>query len=1125
MSNESIPTNSENVKSDGKATAQEIVDLFKGNNNQLKTRAHRFYFDGKRIRVNNEQSAYSLDEFIDLVNNSEDARFDFFRQDIIKKNRAEAEKTKEQETTKAEQEEQKESSSTSNNKIDDFGEKIGGARKDIYAYRKQLAEGLEKDISNEDVFHKKMSELFPDFNYDKLKKEGMDYDSLLLLKMLHNIAMGELSDLRKKVVKHINNEDYTRTFLRDYSRIKLFIKDVLVGKPFENIVKFEKMMMTLNLYRAIGYDNLNSILKNLRIMDYRGYETAKGNVNGVLKDVNWGFEINSGKVRIKAYGENDEEVISEFVRKYNEQVLERAAESKNVKFDIYLDRNNRTHFIGKKVSWNDKKYYRFSKEFKTAKEALEYRDSNYDEIFNEYETERKERNAPPEPYEKTATERIGEDYRNGEDVTPEKFAETFGFRGVEFGNYVEGKRRQQDLNQAYDALMDLANLLGIDPKALSLNGELGLAFGARGRGGKNAAMAHYEPGNRVINLTKGKGAGTIAHEWWHGLMNYFTGFQIEIGSDMKAHGKDSSDLADHEYHRKKYADRNAYYRKQETVRPDNMNVEAFDALVQLMTVINDDTKIIERSSDYNTSNNNYWTSTREVTARAFDNYVKYKLNQQEKNNSFLSMASFNSDVNPTLEEMPKLAEAYDKFFKSLKQEKSERKGKETIKLYSFVDPFTFLWLNRKYIAKGLKKTYNILKEGVELFGKGVKSISQWAKSMYDKFGKSINKFYKEIHKDIKAVFSSKRLFATSIDTTPKNHTNEENKRIKEYVNSVDPKIYDFVLKYKNNPNEKFSNIKLGELTENEKKLLKNVTGSDFDNYSLSMNKNAVIHILRRHGEKGIHDHTMKEPADIARLKYVMENADSCSYSYYENGNQRFSNEFKNQNGENAPTVEFIKKIDGKHHVISAVPENKSKTIWVVSSYLTNKKDGFTQVSDATSNGSPDVTPKAGLAYQPSYDSSINKSTKNVNNTHNGKLYSVEYLVAETATKIIKWGYEKAEDVAKKLAKYMYDTYTKIKDAYGKVKYSQWSNLVNDISDEHKKEIFKDIEKDIKKEENKKKNYKPIPSDQYEFDAYLEREWEKQPKRISDKNVVQLSSEETYNKGVEEGKRQAKAETK
>ena len=71
--------------------------------------------------------------------------------------------------------------------------------------------------------------------------------------------------------------------------------------------------------------------------------------------------------------------------------------------------------------------------------------------------------------------RIGEDYRKGADVTPEQFQEAFGFRGVQFGNYVEGGRRQQDLNRAYDALMDLAGVLALPPRALSLGGRLGLA--------------------------------------------------------------------------------------------------------------------------------------------------------------------------------------------------------------------------------------------------------------------------------------------------------------------------------------------------------------------------------------------------------------------------------------------------------------------------------------------------------------------------------------------------------------------------------------------------------------------------------------------------------------------------
>ena len=79
---------------------------------------------------------------------------------------------------------------------------------------------------------------------------------------------------------------------------------------------------------------------------------------------------------------------------------------------------------------------------------------------------------------------------------------TFGFRGVEFGNWVKqgknGRERQWMLNNAYDSLMDLSKILGIPPKAVALDGELGLCFGSRGHG---SASAHYEPANRLINLT------------------------------------------------------------------------------------------------------------------------------------------------------------------------------------------------------------------------------------------------------------------------------------------------------------------------------------------------------------------------------------------------------------------------------------------------------------------------------------------------------------------------------------------------------------------------------------------------------------------------------------------------
>jgi hypothetical protein len=105
-------------------------------------------------------------------------------------------------------------------------------------------------------------------------------------------------------------------------------------------------------------------------------------------------------------------------------------------------------------------------------------------------------------------------------VSADTFLSVFGFRGVQFGNYVEGPRRQADLNRAHDALLDLAGVLACARRALSLGGTLGLAFGARGRGGKGAAAAHYEPEQRVINLTKTNGAGSLAHEWFHALDNH-----------------------------------------------------------------------------------------------------------------------------------------------------------------------------------------------------------------------------------------------------------------------------------------------------------------------------------------------------------------------------------------------------------------------------------------------------------------------------------------------------------------------------------------------------------------------------------------------------------------------------
>lgn len=106
--------------------------------------------------------------------------------------------------------------------------------------------------------------------------------------------------------------------------------------------------------------------------------------------------------------------------------------------------------------------------------------------------------------------RVGTDYRQGMPVAPHVFLRTFEVYGVEFGNWQDN--RQASIDQAFDALRDLAETVGIAAEAVGFGGRLGLAFGARGHG---KAAAHYEPARVAINLTKTAGAGCLAHEWFH----------------------------------------------------------------------------------------------------------------------------------------------------------------------------------------------------------------------------------------------------------------------------------------------------------------------------------------------------------------------------------------------------------------------------------------------------------------------------------------------------------------------------------------------------------------------------------------------------------------------------------
>jgi hypothetical protein len=114
----------------------------------------------------------------------------------------------------------------------------------------------------------------------------------------------------------------------------------------------------------------------------------------------------------------------------------------------------------------------------------------------------------------------------------------YKLREVQSGNWVlkDPASAKFHVERTAESFTDLSDIVGIPEDKLSFNGRVAMAFGARGRGNAGfggAAKAHYESVERVINLTKMGGGGSLAHEWFHSLDNLLseasTGDQVTAG--------------------------------------------------------------------------------------------------------------------------------------------------------------------------------------------------------------------------------------------------------------------------------------------------------------------------------------------------------------------------------------------------------------------------------------------------------------------------------------------------------------------------------------------------------------------------------------------------------------------
>ena len=118
------------------------------------------------------------------------------------------------------------------------------------------------------------------------------------------------------------------------------------------------------------------------------------------------------------------------------------------------------------------------------------------------------------------------------EISTKEIQDKFGYRNVIFGNYVTDKESKEHSRHFIGAMLDLHEIMNLDVKQINEMGGLDINFGSTGCGSFSLAMACYFRENKAINLTKKTGDGSVAHEWSHYLDNV-----LGEGSERGATGR------------------------------------------------------------------------------------------------------------------------------------------------------------------------------------------------------------------------------------------------------------------------------------------------------------------------------------------------------------------------------------------------------------------------------------------------------------------------------------------------------------------------------------------------------------------------------------------------------------
>lgn len=240
--------------------------------------------------------------------------------------------------------------------------------------------------------------------------------------------------------------------------------------------------------------------------------------------------------------------------------------------------------------------------------------------------------------------------------SPSWILKMYKLRGIEFGNWTSQEDRLNYTFALALSLYDLKNILGFSYRQIGFNGKLGVAFGARGNGGK--AVAHFEPRGFVINLTRypegneiinGGGVGAFSHEWAHAL-DFYLGRKDKITrNNWITGGNEARERVIPDFW-KKYPG-----------TPKAIAEQILDKLVWKKTNETYTTyfkNMLKTLKD--TKKGDYWIRRNELFARAFESWLQKKMKKAGMRNNFLTKKKYAGEFYPDNNLLQKVDPLFEK---------------------------------------------------------------------------------------------------------------------------------------------------------------------------------------------------------------------------------------------------------------------------------------------------------------------------------------------------------------------------------------------------------------------------------------------------------------------------------